>query len=314
MRGAAFVAGDWGSTRLRLQLCVADGAVIESTEGPGAVAARGRHREVLEELLAGWDDRAAAAPVMLCGMVGSRIGWVETHYVPCPTPPAAVAGTAVPVCDGRVHIVPGLACTNRLGAPDVMRGEETQILGALQLDPQLGRGRRLLCLPGTHTKWVLLADGVVVDFLTAPVGELFELVLQHSALLGGVSGAPLDEPTFRSALEEVGRHPGADTLHRVFACRTRRLRGDLSDTHAGSYLSGLLVGGDVAAALRCFAEARVEDAVCVIGAREPAQPYALAIAGCGRGGRMIDGEAASLAGLRFVYRQLAGSGNLRAAG
>jgi 2-keto-3-deoxy-galactonokinase len=96
-------------------------------------------------------------------MVGSSIGWVEAPYLACPARPKDIAAACARVREGRIRIVPGLSCRNRFDAPDVMRGEETQILGALDLQPDLRQGRRLLCLPGTHTKWVLLEEGVHCD-------------------------------------------------------------------------------------------------------------------------------------------------------
>ena len=147
-------------------------------------------------------------------MVGSSIGWVETPYADCPVHPDALAEACVPLKNGRVHVVPGLACRNRFEAPDVMRGEETQVLGALQRLPELGSGKRLLCLPGTHTKWVMLLDGTITDFLTAPVGELYEVLARHSILVAD-PGALTDvmNPHSRRALtgSSASRTPGSFT-------------------------------------------------------------------------------------------------------
>ena len=119
-------------------------------------------------------------------MVGSSFGWVEAPYVACPARARADRGKAcVAMRDGRVHIVPGLSCRNRLDAPDVLRGEETQILGALAGDSGARRGT-LLCLPGTHTKWVLLEDGHGARNSSPPsTGELFALLKRHSVLVAG---------------------------------------------------------------------------------------------------------------------------------
>ena len=109
-------------------------------------------------------------------------GWREAPYLPCPEDLYELAENLVEVRAG-VRIVPGMRCSNPLGAPDVMRGEETQLLGARELEPRLEHGRQLVCMPGTHTKWVSLHDGVVHEFLTAPTGELFAMLCDHSVLV-----------------------------------------------------------------------------------------------------------------------------------
>src|SRR5688572_17074619 len=168
----AFILGDWGTSRLRLYLCDAANNVLETREARGAAAARGEHEQVLDTETAAWHADAGPLPVVLCGMVGSSIGWVQAPYLAAPADPQRLATASLSLRGGAVRIVPGVSCRNRLGAPDVMRGEETQILGALSLEPALRRGAHLVCLPGTHTKWVVVRDGAIVEFLTAPAGEL----------------------------------------------------------------------------------------------------------------------------------------------
>src|SRR4051812_42565669 len=151
MSDAAYIAGDWGTSNLRLRLCAADGSVLDSRDGPGAADSRGRFAEVFDGLTADW--RATPLPALLCGMAGWTFGWVEAPYLPCPEDIDSVAD-ALTRARADVHIAPGMRCANPLGAPDVMRGEETQLLGALELRPELAQGRHLVCMPGTHTKWV----------------------------------------------------------------------------------------------------------------------------------------------------------------
>ena len=126
MSAPAFIAGDWGTSHLRLFLCDAQGVPLESAFGPGAADVGGAFADTLDSLTSDWQQRARSLPTILCGMVGSSIGWTQTAYVPCPVRPAQIATACVALRDGRVHIVPGLSCRNRLEAPDVMRGEETQ--------------------------------------------------------------------------------------------------------------------------------------------------------------------------------------------
>ena len=148
----------------------------------GATQARGRFSEVFDEATASWRDAHGALPAYMCGMVGSAFGWVEAPYLPCPEDLHELADATVRIHDG-VHVVPGMRCTNPLGAPDVMRGEETQLFGALCMGEMTGIGRQLVCLPGTHTKWVSVSGDVVQEFITAPTGEIFGLLCEHSVLV-----------------------------------------------------------------------------------------------------------------------------------
>jgi len=249
MTEGAFIAGDWGTSNLRLFLCDTQGRVLDSATGPGIAGSDGRCAEIFDSLTSKWP---AHAPAVLCGMVGSNIGWTQAPYAPCPATLAEIAAASASLRDGRIRIVPGLSCRNRFDAPDFMRGEETQILGVLALEPALRQGRQLLCLPGTHTKWALLNDGVVVEFLTAPTGELFNLLSNHSVLVrerGEFSAA-----AFRKGLGQFGRFPRAQLLDRLFECRSRTLDGELAPADAAAFLSGLLVASDIAGAREAFGE------------------------------------------------------------
>ncbi len=147
-----------------------------------------------------------------------------------------------------------MRCTNPLGAPDVMRGEETQLLGALRLGNLAGAGRQLVCMPGTHTKWVSVSGGVVQEFLTAPTGEIFAMLCDHSVLVRD-KATPITHvaPDFERGLAEAVRHPGA-FVHQIFQARSLRLDKQLSAEGAASWTSGLLIGADVGGALTMFGE------------------------------------------------------------
>jgi 2-dehydro-3-deoxygalactonokinase len=305
MPEASFVAGDWGTSHLRLFLCDAQGEPLDKATGPGAADVAGQFAGTFDSLIEPWQHDRPALPAILCGMVGSSIGWTQTGYVACPAQPAQIATACVALRDGRIHIVPGLSCRNRLQAPDVLRGEETQILGALHLQPDLRTGQHLLCLPGTHTKWVALDDGSVTEFLTAPTGELFAVIRDHSVLVADAAGAGrLDGgPAFEQGLAESARFPHAQLVHRIFECRSRRLSGDLQPDAAASYLSGLLIASDVRGALELFPESAAET-IHLIGAHTLTGLYAQALASSGRETRAIDGNAAALAGLALLHRLL----------
>jgi 2-dehydro-3-deoxygalactonokinase len=242
-------------------------------------------------------------------MVGSSIGWIQAPYVACPAIPEQIADACVTLRGGNVHIVPGLSCRNRFNAPDFVRGEETQILGALQLAPTLRQGRWLLCLPGTHTKWALLEDGSVREFLTAPTGELFAVVCEHSVLVGrhGCVETRTDAAAFKKGLASINVFPHAQLLHRLFECRSRQLSGELGAPAA--YLSGLLIGSDVHGALGAMSSSIETRLVYVIGASDLTQLYATALSSQGYESSQVEGAAASRAGLAQVHRRLSlGSG------
>ncbi len=309
MSQAALVAGDWGTSHLRLFLCQEDGTVMAALDGPGAADVAGDFPETLDTLLRGWTREYGSLPVVLCGMVGSSLGWRQAPYLPCPARPEQIAQACVGLRDGLVHIVPGLSCRNRLNAPDVLRGEETQILGALRLNPALSSGRQLLCLPGTHTKWVLLEDGCVREFLTAPTGELFAVLCEHSILVNDERQrqdlhAAIDGPAFDHGLMQIQRFPAAGVLHRLFECRSRRLTGDLHSDEAMPLLSGMLIASDVQGAVRLFATSAARTSVQLIGATRLAALYARALVSQDCDTNVIDGSLASLNGLLQVHRLL----------
>jgi 2-dehydro-3-deoxygalactonokinase len=225
MAQASFIAGDWGTSQLRLYLCDAANNVLDTRVARGAAAARGEHEQVLDAEIAAWEQTAGALPIVLCGMIGSSIGWVQAPYLPAPADPQRLAAACLRLRGGRVRIVPGVSCRNRLAAPDVMRGEETQILGALVLDARLRTGRHLFCLPGTHTKWAVVRDGAITEFLTAPTGEIFDLLSKHSVLVrDGAEERAMNDAAFEAALQRVRAQPGVELLHRIFEVRSRRRR------------------------------------------------------------------------------------------
>jgi 2-dehydro-3-deoxygalactonokinase len=309
MSAAAFIAGDWGTSNLRLRLYSSDGALLDSRDGPGAADSRGRFAEVFDGLTADWRAQGKL-PALLCGMAGSTFGWVEAPYLACPEDIDNVAGSPSRARPD-VHIVPGMRCVNPLGAPDVMRGEETQLLGALELHPELARGRHLVCMPGTHTKWVALHDGTVLEFLTVPTGEIFRLLCDHSVLVRDRDTPITHQPReFERGLAEAGRHAGVPLLHRLFQSRSLRLDKQLSPEGAASWTSGLLIGTDCAGALPLFADSfdgNSEAPVYIVAAAPLAELYAGALSRLGRPAVRVAGDDAAFRGLARVHAALTGN-------
>jgi 2-dehydro-3-deoxygalactonokinase len=307
---AAFVAGDWGTSHLRLSLCDDQGRVLQAKIGPGAAA--GDAANTFFSLVQDWDAIHGPLPVVLCGMAGSSIGWRNVPYLACPVRPDAIAASALRFeAGGRtIAIAPGLSCRNRLIAPDVMRGEETQILGVLRCEPTLAKGSHLLCMPGTHTKWVVMKDGVIEHFLTGVTGELYDVLHRHSVLVRAPDmGEAIGGPAFIDALEQTKLHPDAELIHLLFGTRSRQLMGELKNKDASAYLSGLVIGQDVAGAARLF---RLEFAssrhIVVVGTPQLSELYATALKMRDIGVTKVDGAEASLAGLTSLHGALYGKG------
>ncbi len=307
MSRAGYVVGDWGTSRLRLFLCIGPGEVLDTVDGPGVAAVKRPFDALFESIMRPWESEHGPLTAVMCGMIGSSIGWVPAPYVNCPADPEKIIDACIALRGGRVHIVPGARCENRLRAADFMRGEETQILGALTLDPTLRRGRHLLCLPGTHTKWVLLEDGIIVEFLTALTGELFGTLRDHSILVpsDGRSETVTSDAAFDEGIKRFHEFPQTQVLHRLFECRSRMLNGELGARNAASFLSGLLIASDVSGALQVFADSPTKTPLRLIGEPRLTQLYATAFQHQSCGAQQLDGAAASLAGLNRAHQHIA---------
>lgn len=288
------VVGDWGTSNLRL-FRVENGQITARREGPG-IGAVGRQAEAaFAEAIAPWLDDGLPAEVRLCGMAGARDGWVEAPYAQCPADAAAWRAAAIRFewRDVPIRILAGLTCTGADGVPDVMRGEETQIFGACTVHPELSKGRHLLVLPGTHNKWTLVEDGRVTAFRTVPTGEIFALLRDRSTL--GPKDATGDaEQEAAGFAEGLGRASDHRLLTSLFAARSMRLRADKSADWALGYLSGLLIGCEIAEIRATLSDG---GDVVLIGDRRLSARYAQALQAQGVGSRSLDGEACALAGL-----------------
>jgi 2-dehydro-3-deoxygalactonokinase len=301
MSEPAFIAGDWGTSRLRLYLCDSGGHVLARGEGEGASVPDCAGR--FAKAVAPWDQAHGVLPAILGGMVGSTIGWKEVPYLGCPARPQAIASAALHLdVSGRaIAILPGLSCTGKTGAPDVMRGEETQILGALRLHSELAKGRHLFCLPGTHAKWVVVEDGAVIQFQTALSGELFELLRRHSVLARDGGEVDINSPALAEALDFVRANPDVDLLHLLFSTRARVVTGEMAKGDAASWMSGLVLGKDIATALKLFDR---EGPVQLICTPALAALYGRALKAYDVDSAVIDGDAAALAGLVHAHAEI----------
>jgi 2-dehydro-3-deoxygalactonokinase len=236
------VAVDWGSSSLRGARLDADGAVLEErscARGVLTVEAGGFGR-IFDEQFADW-MAGADTLALISGMAGSKQGWVETPYCPCPARFDDLRAQLAWV-DGRsVAIVPGMTCKHA-GIPDVMRGEETQVFGALQL---LGRQDGLFVLPGTHSKWVLVRAGRIQSFSTVMTGEFYALLRQHSILARSM---PAGEPEFDGPAFDQGVSVALSSrslMQTAFSVRSLSLFDRVRAAALPSYLSGLVIGDEL---------------------------------------------------------------------
>lgn len=259
----ALLALDWGTSSLRAFLMDGAGRLLAQRDSGRGI----RHLELpgeagfraaLEEVAGDWLRRWPALPVAASGMVGSAQGWREAAYVDCPADTALLAQRACRVewAPGRTLLIaPGLLHAPQDAPPDVMRGEEIQIAGALAAHPQWAR-RACIVLPGTHSKWAYIVDGRIERFRTYMTGELFAVLRQHS-LLGqlmedGAGAADEGEALaqgFAAGLARARQGRPGDLAHQLFAARTLGLTGRLPRTALAEYLSGLLIGNELASAL-----------------------------------------------------------------
>jgi 2-dehydro-3-deoxygalactonokinase len=238
----AVVGIDWGTTNRRAYVLDAQGKLVrQHNDQFGILAVEGDFEASLKNLLRKLD--LPQADVVMSGMVGSRNGWLQTPYLPVQQPisrlPQAMMQVDTALPDVRCRIVPGYQITDAFGTPDVMRGEETQILGAIAMGAPDG----WFVLPGTHSKWVKIDNGIVVEIITFMTGELYALLSEHGTLAGLMKDEQETPAAFEAGLK-AAQHGGF--THAAFGCRALVVTDTMPAAHAASYLSGLLIGAELA--------------------------------------------------------------------
>lgn len=298
------LAIDWGTSSLRGALLDGGGEVIEERAHPRGILTvdSGGFAQVFEALFGDW--MRGARLCLMSGMVGSRQGWLEAPYCACPAGFDDIAAHLAWVRSGRIAIVPGLTCERPAvegdmalaTLHDVMRGEETQVLGALR---RLGVGDATLVLPGTHSKWVRVAGGRIESFTTFMTGECFAL-LRHHSILGRTmpdTDAGSDATAFALGVRVALR--GDSLLSTAFSARTVALFDQLAERQRSDYLSGLVIGEELRV------QPPLDGGVIVVGAEALSRRYRDALALKGVASRCIGAEA-TWAGLSAIARSLEG--------
>jgi 2-dehydro-3-deoxygalactonokinase len=302
-----YILGDWGTSQCRLYLCTGDDAlgtfhIIDEAVGKG-IKHLTNPEDYFFKLCKRWLAKYGQMPVYLIGVVGSDAGWHQAGYIPCPTIIDTIFNNSLSF-DAKgcqIHIVPGLSCTNPLGLPDTLRGEETQIIGWIANNPtQKGQ---LLCLPGTHTKWAHIDLGQVNTFLSSPVGELYDIINNHSVISTPENKSQWHQESFEEGLA-LALDKSKNILHSIFSCRARSLLNNKPESTSSSYLSGLLIGSDVRDAIGHIADF---NNVTVIGNDDVMPLYMHALGQCGIKAESMKGQDASISGLKAFVRSVGGA-------
>ena len=290
-----WVAVDWGTSNLRVWALGSDGSIVgraSSNRGMGTLKPE-EFEEALTELIEQFLPAKGSMPVVCCGMVGARQGWLEAPYIAVPCKPSDTANAVFPVTvDPRlsISILPGVS---QAKPSDVMRGEETQIAGYLALDPTF---EGVLCLPGTHTKWVHISAGEIVSFKTFMTGELFALLSDHSVLRHSLGKEGWSEESFASGVETAFSRPQTFASD-LFSLRAADLLEGLDPIVAKTKLSGMLIGLELAGARPYWLGQRI----VLLGAGELSKKYQFALSILGSEAEIINAADITLAGLQAAY-------------
>ncbi|MEU4311577.1 2-dehydro-3-deoxygalactonokinase [Nocardia sp. NPDC024068] len=308
------IALDWGTTSMRSWLLGAGGRVLDTREPGGGLLdmaagtdtadpdARARAYEAaFMEICGVWIRDHPGLPALACGMVGSAQGWREAGYLPVPARLDALAHslTDVSAVEGVLHLVPGLRVPSDPRddiAGDVLRGEETQVLGALELIGEPGAGHTLV-LPGTHTKWLRVDDGKVLSFTTAMSGELYGLVTRYGLLSHTATTARRDDTAFARGLTAGFSPYGRGLGSALFGARALVLDGLLDPASLADYVSGVVIADEVRNLLPHQTGA---DRIVLCGNADLCRRYAVALRMRGVSTRIVGGEDAAAAGLWSV--------------
>ncbi|QBC04842.1 2-dehydro-3-deoxygalactonokinase [Enterobacter cloacae] len=287
-----YIAIDWGSTNLRAWLYQGEQCLESRQSEAGITRLNGKSPEaVLAEVTQNWRD--GATPVVMAGMVGSNVGWKIAPYLPVPAHFSAI-GEQLTSVDDNVWIIPGL-CVSRDDNHNVMRGEETQLLGARTLSPS-----SVYVMPGTHCKWVHADAEQIHDFRTVMTGELHHLLLKHSLVGAGLPAQEASPAAFTAGLERGLASP--DVLPKLFEVRASHVLGNLPREQVSEFLSGLLIGAEVAN-MRDFVPSGL--ALTIVAGSALTSRYQQAFHAIGRDVAAISGDTAFQAGIRSIAHAVA---------
>ena len=303
IRDPSIVAVDWGSSQFRAYLLDANGTIVEKVKNSQGIfkARESGFEDVLYSTCGKWFEDVPGLPVFMCGMAGSREGWVETEYLACPITVSSLGNHLVRVPDIRdnpIYIVPGIS-SGEFAFTDVMRGEETQVFGL----PPEADSAGLACLPGTHSKWVSFNGNTINYFATFLTGELFASIKTSGSIQPVIRHEDFDEDAFREGVR-LSKTPGG-LSHHLFSIRSRLVAGESSCGAHASYLSGLLIGAEISAGLALFP---VRRGITLVGNASLLPQYGLAFSLFDIAATSMPSDQASVQGLWKLAR-IAGGQN-----
>ncbi|MGU9649929.1 2-dehydro-3-deoxygalactonokinase [Salmonella enterica] len=291
---ARYIAIDWGSTNLRAWLYQGDKCLESRQSEAGVTRLNGKSPDaVLAEVTTHWRDSATPTPVVMAGMIGSNVGWQNAPYLPVPALFSAIGEQLTAVGD-NIWIIPGL-CVSREDNHNVMRGEETQLLGARELSPS-----SVYVMPGTHCKWVQTDTQQIHDFRTVMTGELHHLLLRHSLVGAGLPEQEVSGDAYAAGLERGLNSPAV--LPSLFEVRASHVLGHLAREQVSDFLSGLLIGAEVASMSESFA---AQQAITLVAGPALILRYQQAFRAIGRDVSTVDGDMAFQAGIRSIAHAVA---------
>lgn len=298
---APIVGINWGSSNFRAYLIARDGTLFDSHAEPSGVV--GLDRAGMAALVAAIGRRWPEARARYAsGMIGSNVGWVEVPYAEAPAGRAELARLAVPAAVGDIElvIVPGIACRHAIDdAPDVLRGEEIEILGSAP-----AHGEATIVLPGTHAKWTRVCNGRVVEFVTSMSGEIFDRLTTQGLLASVTEGeGDIDDRFFEGVTIGRARRMGLGSL--LFGARARVVRDGMSKIAAASYIRGLLIGSEIADAHATF-PGFGDGTVTLVGNGPLSRLYAAALESVDVASVSVDSQDACLRGFLALHEALDG--------
>lgn len=300
MSAENFVVIDWGSTNIRAFLYI-DGKQAEVKKShEGVTTVRGKDCEgAFDRLTAQWFEKYGPMPVIMAGMVGSVNGWADAQYLQCPVDLDELPAHLTEVRHSKgyvIRIVPGL-CVKDPDNYNVIRGEETQLAGAVRAHPS-----KVYLMPGTHCKWVLADGAKIKSFRTAMTGELLSIMMQYSLVGLGAGEQEDSEEDFMKGLER-GYYEN-NVLPRFFEVRGARILGGLKASHSRDFLSGLLIGGEIASMQKIFKFTKADGEIGIIGSPNLAKRYVKGLELAGLGSYSLDGDEAFLGGMLPLAKSL----------
>ncbi len=296
---ASLIAIDWGTTNRRGYLLDNDCTALSIRQDNRGIFNLGSSSfiDLLNDFIKDWRrQNGSETPVIMSGMIGSRQGWVEAPYAACPVRKDDLISECVPVPGiNNCWIIPGVRMACDAIRHDVMRGEEVQIFGAIDLT---NRDSATLCLPGTHSKWAKIERSQLIEFTTSMTGEVFDVMCKHS-ILGSLMDKAADhhEKAFINGVEASANEGGL--LTHLFSVRTNGLFGILDESAQSSYLSGVLIGHEIRSLSEIYAPESGD--ILLVGSSELTALYGLAMTQLRVGHQQVDGNRAVIRGISNLW-------------